>query len=279
MYTSVVESGGTKSTWIFNDPHGNIKSFQTVGLHPYELTEEKKQALLSQLKQNDFTLDHPLYFYGAGCESTIGKKRIAELLDQIGIKKHQINSDLLGACIACWGKEEGVTGILGTGAISATFNGEEILKTKSGLGYLLGDEGSGFDIGKRLLVHYFNDQITKEIKLEIDQYFNGSDQIIPTIYAENGRFIIAGLTKIVKTHEANPVIEKLLKNAFHDFYKTAIEPLNTSTIKIVGSIGHYFKESLTNSLAQSNIIVSEVFQDAASPLFEWHNQNNSIKPK
>lgn len=273
MNTSIVESGGTKSTWIFNDPHGKPRSFQTVGLHPFELTEAKKQNILSQLKQNDFPLDHPLYFYGAGCESLVGKQNISELLVQIGLKKHHINTDLLGACIACWGNENGVTGILGTGAITAEFDGNKILQTKSGLGYLLGDEGSGFDIGKRLLNHYFNDQLSKEIRLDIEHYFNGADQILPKIYLENGRFIIAGLTKIVKSNEQNPTVKALLNEAFHDFYKTAIEPLKTSSIKIVGSIGYHFKEPLTDSLAQKNISVTEVFQDAAAPLFDWHNKS------
>lgn len=274
MHTSVVESGGTKSTWIYTDLYGNKKSFQTVGLHPYELTEEKEHKLLMQLKQNKFPLDHPLHFYGAGCESSVGKQRIKALLDNIGVKSHQVNSDLLGACIACWGKDKGVTGILGTGAITAEFDGIQILQTKSGLGYLLGDEGSGFDIGKRLLVHYFNNLLSKEIRLDIEHYFNGSDQILPTIYGENGRFIIAGLTKIVKSNEKNPIVKTLLKEAFHDFYKTAIEPLNTSSIKIVGSIGYHFKEPLTSSLAKKNISVTQVFQDAASPLYDWHNQDN-----
>lgn len=276
MNNSVVESGGTKSTWIFNDSQGNSKSFQTVGLHPYELTEGKKQIIITQLKQNDFPLEQPLYFYGAGCESTVGKLNISDLLSTIGIINHQINTDLLGACIACWGNNSGVTGILGTGAITAQFDGKQILQTKSGLGYLLGDEGSGFDIGKRLLNHYFNNQLSKEISIEIEQYFNGSDQILPKIYAENGRFIIAGLTKIVKRHEQNPTVKALLNKAFHDFHKTAIEPLNTSTLKIVGSIGYHFQESLTNSLVQKDVSVTEVFQDAASSLFKWHNQNKEV---
>lgn len=260
MGNSVVESGGSKSTWVFKDVNGAMRTFQTVGLHPFEITEVKKQILIKQLKENDFPLDNPLYFYGAGCESRVGNQHISHLLNELGIKNHQVYTDLLGACIACWGKSDGITGILGTGAITAEFKGGKVVKTKSGLGYLLGDEGSGYDIGKRLLVHYFNEQLPKSICTDIETYFNGVDQITPKIYAENGRFVIAALAKIVKSHVDEPVIKELLNSAFLDFYHTALEPLKTTKVKIVGGIGHHFEEQLSKALNSKNVEVIKVLQ-------------------
>jgi len=63
--------------------------------------------------------------------------------------KIEINHDLTAAARALCGKQKGIACILGTGANAGYFNGNKIAKNSPGLGYILGDEGSGAYLGKK----------------------------------------------------------------------------------------------------------------------------------
>ena len=63
---------------------------------------------------------------------------------QWGFQHVRVYSDLLGACHSVLGKNQGTVAILGTGSVVCHFNGNEITEIQGGLGYLLGDEGSGY---------------------------------------------------------------------------------------------------------------------------------------
>jgi len=57
----------------------------------------------------------------------------------------------------------GVSIILGTGSIIALGQDEKINKTKSGIGYILGEVGSVPYIGKRLVQDFLNDKFPKKL--------------------------------------------------------------------------------------------------------------------
>lgn len=69
----------------------------------------------------------------------------------IGCDQVEVNSDLLGAARALCGHESGIACILGTGSNSCYYNGKNIEQHVSPLGFILGDEGSGADLGRRLV--------------------------------------------------------------------------------------------------------------------------------
>ncbi len=51
-------------------------------------------------------------------------------------------------------KKKGIVAILGTGSNSGYYNGKKIIRNSPGLGYVLGDEGSGAYLGKKVLQYY-----------------------------------------------------------------------------------------------------------------------------
>jgi N-acetylglucosamine kinase-like BadF-type ATPase len=208
----VVESGGTKSTWLFSDREETVEA---PGLNPFEINTDKSEQLrlmLSNLSLENYTC----FFYGSGCENEKGAAIIFKLLNSLGFSstKIVINTDLLAACRALLGNTKGTVGVLGTGAISAVYDGGKVTKTYSGLGALLGDEGSGFDLGKRLLKAYFYDDLNQEISKKIETYFDGKNQIIPTVYGPNGRMKVAGLTRLIGEYRETPIVKAILSNAF-----------------------------------------------------------------
>ncbi|PHR49257.1 MAG: hypothetical protein COA32_04180 [Fluviicola sp.] len=269
----VIESGGTKSTWAYLEKDISTAKFvETVGLHPREIDSNKRGVFSDFInaKKKDFT-DLPVYFYGAGCEKQKGKETIIELFNSHGFKKVQVETDLKGACLALLGNNSGYIGILGTGAVAAQFDGQKITKLTSGLGHLIGDEGSGFDIGKRLLNAYFNSELPAYINTEVESSFLPEKDIIHRVYKPDGRKVVASLTHIAKKYSNEIAIQRILDSAFSDYYYTALKPLpNISEISLVGSIAYHFDNELKRALIKHNIAVQKIHQSAINPLFQYH---------
>lgn len=264
----VIESGGTKSTWRFVDSSGRVKEFTTIGLHPRELSDQKIEIIRQQVELYDL-FQNEVYFFGAGCESQEARSKITQFLQEMSLHVKQVDTDIYGACVAHLGRQPGVVGILGTGAVAAQFDGHKVTKITSGWGYLLGDEGSGFDIGKRLLQLYLNDELSDDLKKDIDAYFNNKS-ILHRVYAPDGRMFVAGLTRIASKQRSNPVIHKILQEAFSDFCHTALSPLEISgKVHFIGSIAHHFSDELQEALEREGYELGKIQQEAIFELFNF----------
>ena len=267
----VVESGGTKSTWVFRDESGEKIRKELPGLHPQEISNSKKQEVHSVLKQyNLFGKD--IYFYGAGCESAKGQNIIKDFLGEMKMNPFTVQSDVVGACIAILGDQSGVVGILGTGAVVAQYDGLKVTKMASGRGFILGDEGSGFDIGKHIIIARLEGQLDDDIELveAIDNYFGGKDNIIHSCSAFNSRFKIAGLVKDIAQFKENDLIFSIIKDRIEAFYDNGVKELQVSgSIGLVGSVAFYFQSEISHIIGNKGIKLSRVEKEAASAIFDF----------
>lgn len=264
----VVESGGTKSTWVFYNSLGTKVDLVSVGLHPQELTSHKEK-LISELIDGNQLKGRDIYFFGAGCESLEAKIKVTHFLEQHALIVKQVETDIYAACVAHLREAEGIVGILGTGAVAAHFDGQKVVQQTSGLGYLLGDEGSGFDIGKRLLQSYFRNELPKAIRQEIEIYFN-HQSILYRIYESDGRMFIAGLTKVVHDFKSESVIVKLLNESFLAFCETALHPLNPKySINFIGSVAYYFEDEIGRAVSASGYQLGKVEREAIHGVFAF----------
>lgn len=270
----VIESGGTKSTWVFKSEIGEIQSVESVGLHPQELSADKEKIIHSLILNNSLGKED-VYFYGAGCESPEAKIKITSFLKAQGLEVKQVQTDIYAACIAHLGNSKGVVGILGTGAVAAQFDGKKVIKQTSGLGYVLGDEGSGFDIGKRLLQKKFRGELSEDLSDAINTYFHNKS-ILHRIHEPDGRMCIAGLTKIVYDFSSDGLIQKILAEAFSDYCEIALLPLGReSPINFIGSVAYYFQDDLEKATLLAGFKMGEVKKEAVFGAFDFlSNENN-----
>ena len=277
MALIVVESGGSKSNWWCQDKYGNRLHFKTVGLHPFENLADKFLTVKKKLITYEVDKTCAIYFYGAGCETREGKDKIVQMFIDFGFSSVIVKTDLLGACIACWQKSKGLTAILGTGAVAAEYDGHKIVRQASGLGYVLGDEGSGFDLGKRLLISYFKNELPPIISDDIEDHFGGKKAVLPTVYQNGGRKKVADLAPIIKKHEDHELIVILIHRAFNDFVLTALSPiLPERDVACVGSIAFYFKDQLEKVLATEGYKLVKTLPDAHKELFNYHLKNSAL---
>jgi len=153
----IADSGSTKADWIAGNDGSVIAEFNTKGFNPFF---HDKNFILKELRANLPLSEYSskietLYFFGAGCSSPERNKIIHEGLSGFFTNAEVIvDHDMLGTALAVCDGKPGIACILGTGSNICYFDGNQIADTRHGLGYIIGDEGSGSYYGKKLLAWY-----------------------------------------------------------------------------------------------------------------------------
>ncbi|MBL4715349.1 MAG: N-acetylglucosamine kinase [Bacteroidia bacterium] len=277
----VADSGSTKTDWCLIDDNSENKFFETKGFNPYlntekEITEELISTLISQLSNTKIT---NIYFYGAGCANeklcSIVEFALIEVFPESQI---QVEHDLLGAARALCQNEAGIAVILGTGSNSCVYDGKNIIQHIPALGYTLGDEGAGSQIGKQLLKAYLHQQLPKELNDSFQEQYNSNfSEVMETIYKKPfpNRYM-SSFCPFVSQNISNPFCKALVKRCFEDFFVTYIskyDNIQSYTFNCVGSIGYYFKDILKEVALQFGIKIGTIVQKPMDGLIKYHTKN------
>ena len=293
----IADSGGSKTDWALvslpTDTHKYVLKVRTQGLNPFHqskdvilkaLEEELMPALYKAAEQSGtFSKEYDIAekvtqiaFYGAGCTralSPIVGESLAVAFPSASIK---VESDLLGAAHAVCGHEEGIACILGTGANSCLYDGEQIVANIPPLGYILGDEGSGAVLGKMLLNGIFKGDLSAEIR---DLYLEWSGltypEIIDKVYRQPlaNRFLSSS-SKFIKENLQYAELEGLVRYNFDTFFKKNILKYTVSSIRIisaVGGIASAFEEQLRASADSFGYQVGKVLSSPIDGLIEYYS--------
>jgi N-acetylglucosamine kinase-like BadF-type ATPase len=132
-----------------------------------------------------------------------------------------VNSDLLCAAHALCGHSPGIACILGTGSNSCYYDGNEIVCNVSPLGYVLGDEGSGNALGRKLLSDILKNQLPPTIRdLFFETYQTTTGEIIDNVYCRPfpNRYM-AQFARFVSANIACPELKSLASNCFREFFQ------------------------------------------------------------
>lgn len=151
-----IDAGGTKTLCLLADPEGHViaeargsgANLQTVG----ELEVEKVLHEVMERALGDRPILPAAICLGmAGADRSDDAAVIRALMRRIGYKaRFLLANDGLIALVAAIGHEPGVVIIAGTGSIAYGRNGLDAARA-GGWGYVLGDEGSGYWIGRHAL--------------------------------------------------------------------------------------------------------------------------------
>jgi N-acetylglucosamine kinase-like BadF-type ATPase len=153
------------------------------------------------------------------------------------------------AGVAVCGGNPGIACILGTGSNSIFFDGENWHDSKVGIGYVLGDEGSGAFLGKHLL----RDFIYGTLPPELEQYLKETcrldkDVILENVYKKpSPNRYLAGFAPVLSEFRHTPYVQQLLHFSFTEFFKygvTTYKNYQNYPVGFVGSIAKHFEEEL-----------------------------------
>ena len=274
----IADSGSTKTAWCVILDNTPIKRIGSKGLNPFfqseeEIQQELTHSLLPQLPEG--TIDS-VYFYGAGCtpeKAPTLRRAIADSLPIVGnIKAY---SDMLAAARGLCGREAGITCILGTGSNSCFYDGKEIVKHISPLGFILGDEGSGAVLGKLLVGDILKNQLSPAIKEAFLKQFDLTvPEIIDRVYRQPfpNRFL-ASLSPFIAQHLEEPGIRQLVLGSFIAFLRRNVMQYDYTQYPahFIGSVAHCYKEILQEAAQETGIRIGKILQSPMEGLIQYHS--------
>ena len=186
----------------------------------------------------------------------------------------QVYSDLIAAVHALCGYQKGIACILGTGSNSCEWDGEKIVKQISPLGFILGDEGSGADLGKRLVNNALKEQLPAGMKETfLDAYQLTPSIIIDKVYRQPfpSRFL-ASLSPFLLKNIEEPVVRKIVLTSFSDFFEKNVMHYNYKNNKVnfVGSIAYYYSDILRQAAVDKGIETGIIYKSPMQGLIEFY---------
>ncbi len=277
----IADSGSTKTTWaLLSEGKQNI--VRTQGLSPYFLSaNEIRQVLLEELipKLNlKSSMIEEIFFYGTGVAVFEKSKQVEEALSAVFREsKIEINHDLTGAARALCQRQEGMACILGTGSGVCYYDGRIIQEMSPGLGFILGDEGSGADLGKRLVRAYLYQILDLSLRKQFyAQYQLSKGQILEKIYEEDhpNRFL-ANFSKFIGSHRGHPQIEAILKECIHHFLNTHVlnyKQCKEKPIHLVGGVAYAFQEDIRQQIEEEGLRFGHVLKEPIEGLISYHKK-------
>jgi len=283
MYIIGIDGGGTKTIGILATATGQHLARVQSGPANYPVVgEAKTQTVLGSIVEELYEkADIPptsaarLCLGMAGLGRSADREVIGKICDELGICQNRIlTHDAHIALVGGTEKQEGVIVISGTGAIVYGINTNGREARASGWGYLLGDEGSGYDIaiqGLRAVARAVDGrgdrtELTDRIlnKLEL----NEPGELIRWVHAAS-RDTIAQLAKVVfdTAMTADGVAECIVDEAADELVCAAISVIEQLE----------FTEPFDIVLSGGNLIYQTMFADKLRHRFSREQPEASVQ--
>lgn len=278
--TLIADSGATKCEWrLVHDKE--IQTIITTGISPYFLTEEKIVSVLqTELLANiPEVMVSKVAFYGTGLGNPDNLKLVKRILQKtFSAATVEVTTDLMAAVHATAGREKGVVAILGTGSNSCYYNGKKIVKNSPGLGYVLGDEGSGAYLGKKVIQYYLYNTFDEDLRARFDATFTvTAKEILESVYTKPlpSRYL-ASYAIFLAQNRGHFMIENIIEDGLNDFFFQHLCKYAESwkmPIHFVGSIAFGFKDVLQQLCTSYEFELGKVMQSPMEGLLKFHGVN------
>lgn len=261
----VADSGSTKTEWCLAENGKRVKTILTKGINPVfeneeAISQELKVGLMPELK--GFTIDE-VHFFGAGCAYESVNKIVENAVSSLLNVPVEVQSDLLCAARALFGKGKGIACIMGTGSNSCYYDGMRIVRNVSPLGFILGDEGSGAVLGKLLVGACLKNQLGAGMEKKfLERFHLTRPEIIDRVYRKPfpNRFL-AGLSIFLHENIELPEVRSLVREAFDSFFlRNVMQYPDYHMLKVsfTGSIAYYYQDILKEVAAGRGLHVGTI---------------------
>lgn len=273
----VVDSGSYKSDWMFTPEGSTPISLRTKGLNPFFVPEKeivKAIQLFTELAPYIAQV-REIYFFGSGCTSPDRRELVSNALSSIFKNTFiSVDTDLIGSAYATCGENPGFIATIGTSSSLSYFDSREVQPSKIGLGYVLGDIGSGTWFGKKLITSYLYKTMPKDLKDAFQEtYHISKESVIERVYNQaTPNVYLASFAPFMSTHRAHPYIQELLVSGFEKFLKTSIlayPEYQKSTFHFVGSIANYFDKELRLVCKNNQVSVGKIIRQPIQDLYTF----------
>lgn len=278
-YNLIADAGSTTVDWALLSPDGkSAATFSTTGVNALLAGREGLRRAFAEaaaLLPENAAIER-VHYYGAGCATPeICRISEDELMNAFGAESASAASDLLGAARSLLGDNPGIACILGTGSNSCLYDGKTITGNIPPLGFILGDEGSGASLGKRLVADSLKgvlpplvrDRMLAHHKLTVPD-------ILQRVYREEApnRFL-ASFVPFIAENIWNPYIYSLVLQEFTLFLQRNVlryPGAFSMPVNFTGSIAWHFRDILTEAVSSHGLTPGRITQSPLQSLTEYH---------
>jgi N-acetylglucosamine kinase-like BadF-type ATPase len=281
MHTVLIaDSGSTKTQWCLIQ-NGKKKLIKTQGISPYFLDDESLKTIIDKelLTKTGTTDVQEIFYYGTGCSNPENAALVRRGLKKAFNKaKITVDHDLSAAARALCGDEKGIACILGTGSNSGYYNGKKIMKNSPGLGYVLGDEGSGTYLGKKVVQYYMYDTFDGELIEKFqDKYKQTKPEILDSIYKKPmANRYLACFSDFLSENRGHFMIENIIEDGMNDFFFNHIFKYReswTMPVHFTGGVAYGFRDVLKQMCSDFELQLGRVIKEPMQGLIKYHTPN------
>lgn len=277
------DSGSTKCHWALVDTTTNddkLNIIETRGINPVTCSAEQVKEIIAEglLSNIDAAQVEGVYFYGAGCianaPATLELQRtFQDIFPQASTVV--VATDMLGAAHALCGHDKGIVCILGTGSNSAYYDGSQLTKNVPPLGYILGDEGGGANLGKTFVSDALKGLMPHEIvDLMYEECQTSYAQIIENVYRKpNANRYLASFVPFMARHRDCVEIGQCIARAFDNFIERNLlqyPDVEQMPINFVGSIAAVFEQELSEALKRHSLSLGKIERSPIGGMVKYH---------
>ncbi len=173
--------------------------------------------------------------------------------------------------------EKGIACILGTGSNSCLYNGTEIIEHVPPLGFILGDEGSGSVLGRKLVGDFLKgimpENISEEFKNRFQITYAG---FLEGVYKrEKPSQFLAQFVPFLKENISEGYCVELVENSFQEFIDRNVSQYSSFheyPVSFVGSVAFYFQDQLKKVLNKNQLQLKIVLKEPLKGLLKFHTE-------
>lgn len=311
-YVIGIDGGGTKTELLMADENGSFVAKSLGGsTNPNTVTTSElyqtMETLLADLtKQVPDKISHVTHLF-AGISGAGEEKNQVELTRVLtdllpGNTSIEVFPDTINALYSGTFGKPGIVQIAGTGSIAYGVNNHQHHDRVGGWGYLVGDEGSGYEIGREGIVaalKAFDGRAQDTILLEmLYRHFHVSNgqELIREIYsAPSPKNKIAPISKIVfqaykqNDQVATEIIAQAVKEITHSIltlYNKLFQKNERALVVLCGGVFHnrglvpaLIEKELASHTASLRIVIPKIPPVGGSLIGAYLSKNNSLDSK
>lgn len=273
----IADSGATKCDWCLIT-NGKTRKISTQGISPYFLSQEQIIVLLQKdlIPKLKGIVVQEVHFYGTGLSNLHNRTTIRKVLQQLFPKASRaVETDLLAAARALCGHNKGIACILGTGSNSCYYNGKKVVKNSPGIGYILGDEGSGAYLGKKLVQYYLYETMDAALKAAFEKRFGQTrESILENVYKKPlANRYLASFAIFLAENRGHYMIENILEDGCNEFFFHHLlkyKEIHQFPVHFTGSIAFGFKDVLQELCNHYGLKLGRVLKTPMQGLIQYH---------
>jgi glucosamine kinase len=277
----IADGGSTKTDWrLITGDNNTVISLTSPGINPFHCTEDEMDTILAKLDlpNQDLTISE-IFFYGAG----IAGKRAATMIESALQRRFgptsviAVGDDLIAAARALFGDNDGIACILGTGSNSCLYRNGTIERKIPALGYILGDEGSGTDMGKRFINALFKNDFPAELQNEIlsNERLN-MHAVLDLVYrSDYPARELASFSKIIIKYVHHEPVLNIVSEALNAFFAKNVskyEDYRSLRTGFAGSIAFHFSKILEQTAIKWGIETIRIVPAPIDELVNYHTK-------